>query len=144
MEKNIFKISCFIYLTSTLALMYIVFNTNTYPAPEILSYMQWWYSQPNTQIESFAANLGLLAFIISLIGVVALFFLQKWGAYLYTPSILVIVSTEWLNASYAALSSLYQNIDTVASISIGIIFCYLLFSEKLDIFKHNKAIKTDG
>ena len=141
MEKNIFKISCLIYLISTLAMIFMAFNPNVDVAPEISSYIQWWYSQPNTETQAFFSKLGLYVFVTSQIGVVVMFFLQKWGAYLYVPSILIIVFSEWLNAGYAPRSSLDVNIDTIASISTGFILCCLFFAKKLEIFEDNKSFK---
>ena len=141
MEKNIFKISCLTYFTSVIVMIFMAFNPSLEVAPEVLSYMQWWYSQPNSEIEGFVSQLGLIAFIVSLIGVIALFFLQKWGGYLFIPSVLIIILSEWLAAGYFPRSSLEANIDTLASISIGLIFCFFIFSEKFELFKHNKSFK---
>ena len=141
MENNIFKISCATYFASVLAMIFFAFNPNMDVAPEILSYMQWWYSQPNTVLEGLLSKLGFIVFVVSLIGVVALFFRKKLGGYLFLPSILFIVATEWLAPGYVPRSSLDANIDTIASISAGFIICALIFSEKLEIFKHNKSFK---
>lgn len=141
MEKNIFKISCLTYFISVIVMIFLAFNPNLEVSPEIISYMQWWYSQPNTAIEGLVSKLGLIAFIVSLIGVIALFFLQKWGGYLFIPSVLIIIFSEWLAAGYFPRSSLDANIDTVASISIGFIFCLFMLSEKFELFKHNKSFK---
>ena len=141
MEKNIFKISCATYFVSLLAMMFFAFNPNMDVAPEILSYMQWWYSQPNTVLEGMISKLGFIAFVVSLIGVVALYFCKKWGGYLFLPPILFVVASEWLAPGYYPKPSLDANIDTIASISAGFIICAFIFSEKLEIFKHNKSFK---
>ena len=141
MEKNIFKIFCVTYFTSAIAIIYLAFNPNMDISPEIISYMQWWYSQPNTALEDFVSKVGLLAMVISLIGVTALFFLQKWGGYLFIPSVLFLITSEWLAPNYTPRSSLEINIDTVASISLGFILCFYMFSEKLGTFKHKKSFK---
>ena len=141
MEKIIFKISCVTYFISVIAMIYLVLNPNMDISPEIISYMQWWYSQPNTALEDFVSKVTLVALVISLAGVTALFFNQKWGGYLFIPSILFLITTEWLTSDYAPRTSLESNIDTIASMSIGFILCFFIFSKKLGTFKHNKSFK---
>ena len=48
--------------------MWLVFNPSQILAAEIQLYMQWWYSQPNSDTQAFVANLGLIALLVSLIG----------------------------------------------------------------------------
>ena len=141
MEKIIFKASCATYFISVLAMIYLVFNPNIDMPPEIISYMQWWYSQPDTSLGNFVSEITLIALVNSLIGVTALFFNQKWGGYLFIFCILFLITTEWLTPDYAPRTSLESNIDTIASMSIGFILCFFIFSEKLGTFKHNKTFK---
>ncbi len=135
MEITIFRTACVVYLLSLSITVFLAFNPDTDVAPEILSYMRWWYSQPGTPLESFVSLLDLAAIIISVISTIVLLFLQKWAGYLFSLCILILVATEWLVADYIPQSGLESNMDTVVSISTGFILCGIVFSEKLGIFK---------
>ncbi len=143
MHILIFKLSCGIYFCSVLILFYLVFNPNMDISPEIISYMEWWYSQPSSRIDEIVSTATLFAFVISLFGVIALFFLKKWGSYLFVPSVLLVICTEWLTPGYVPRSSFEGSIDTLTSVSIGFILCFILLSEKLDTFNNSSGQKNN-
>ena len=138
MDRIILRISCALYVAAVSVVMWLVFNPSQTLAAEIQLYMQWWYSQPNSDTQAFVANLGLIALLVSLIGALGLLFLKKWAGYLFIGSLLALIGTEWLLPGYAPRSSIEVALNTVASVSAGCLFAIILLSKQLNTFEHKK------
>ena len=144
MDRIILRISCVAYIASISLMMWLVFNPPAELPVEIQAYMQWWYSQENNEIEAFVTNLSVVVLALTLIGVIGLFFLKKWGGYLFLVSALLIIGVEPLLSNYAPRTSLETTLDSVASASIGCILVIMLLSAKLKTFEHNKRLQFDA
>jgi len=77
MKILILRISLVTYLLSVSAVMLLVFYPSADVPTEVLSYMQWWYPQPNTEIEEFVSTLGAVALLISFFSAIAMLFLKN-------------------------------------------------------------------
>ena len=145
MDKIILRVSCVSYAVAVGGVFWTAFyNQPTMLPIEIQSYMQWWYSQPNTEIQAFMANLGMFAMLLTSIGALGLLFLKKWGGYIFLVSVLILMGTEWLLPGFPPRSSLEISLNTIASVSAGCILAIVLLSKQLKTFEHNKSLNLTG
>lgn len=135
MEVKILRISIITYTSCIVLLMTYPFYSYTEAPQQVAQYAQWWFTQPNTYIEALIAKLGMVAAVLTLIGGIALFFLKKWGGYLFILGVLYIISTEAFLPGYAPRSSFESNINSISAISVGCILAIFILSKKLNIFK---------
>lgn len=135
MDRMIIRVSSAIYCFSSLIGFWLVYNPKNDLPSEVIWYMQWWYSQPQTDFQAALGQLGVVAFIISMISVVVLAFRKKWAGYVFLISTVFLISAEWLLPNYAPQTSLLASVENFALISMGAIYAVFLMSEKLETFK---------
>ena len=107
---------------------------------EVYVYMDWWYSQPMTPLESFASNVGMGVLILSVIFAGLILFLYRWAGYGFVISALILYIFECLVPSYVPQTGLSASINTLNSVVVGCIIAIILLSNKLGTFKHNKKV----
>jgi hypothetical protein len=135
-DRIILRVAAVTYCFSLLAYFWLVYNPQADLPNEVVWYMQWWYSQPQTDFQTYLAQIGMVMLFISMVAAIFLVFGKKWAGYIFIISTAFLIFTEWLLPSYMPQTSLLTTIENLTLISIGAIGTVFGMSEKLETFKN--------
>ena len=135
MDRIIIRIAASVYCITVAISVWLIYNPQNALPIEVLEYMKWWYSQPQTEFQFYLTKIGIAAFLLSVVSAIFLFFLKKWAGYLYISATIFLLTTEWLLPDYSPQTSLLTSVENLTLISMGCIFTIFCISSKLDTFK---------
>ncbi|ENO14971.1 hypothetical protein J057_06461 [Marinobacter nanhaiticus D15-8W] len=135
MDRAILRAASMVYCASLAVYFWLVFSPQSDLPQEVLWYMQWWYSQPSTQLQSLWANVSTALLAMAFISAIFLAFLKKWAGHVFLGSNLIVLSAQWLMADYAPQTSLLASIENLTLISVGCILAVFVLSSRLGTFK---------
>ena len=84
-DRIILKIASVVYCIAIgLTIWLIIYSPQNGLPNEVLLYMQWWYTQPQTEFQFYLSQASMVAFYLSMVFAVILFFIKKFAGYGFT------------------------------------------------------------